>query len=389
MRRPSSSTRSGALYFTYFAALASLSPFIVLYFERVGMAGWQIGVLSGLVPAFTLIAAPVWTGFADSRGRVRGLLVFAALAAAATALLVPATGSFPYLLAIVSVLAFFLSPLGGLMDASVLAALGPARSRYGRLRSWGAVGWGLSAPLVGLLTQSVGLAWAFFTFGMVMTVAAGIGATMPAATAGTRERMSVVARIRLFANARWSPFLFAAFAGGVAMSGTSTFLYLRFAELGASESLVGLAITVATISEVPVFVATGWLLRRWRSQTLLLAALGVFAMRLAAYGILEAPLALVGMQLFHGASFALMWTAGVNRAAELAPTGMATTSQGVFNAMVMGLGSMAGALLGGVLYDVLGSRGMFLAFAALVVIAAVPAAWRTRKTSGDAPAGSR
>lgn len=381
MPRVSPAVRSGALYLMYYGSLAALLPFLVLYFERSGLSGGQIGVLSGLMPAFILTAGPLWSAVADARGRARGLVVVAALGSAALAALVPTTAQFLPLLAIVAALAFFAAPLAALIDASVLAVLGDARDRYGRIRSWGAVGWGISAPLVGILTESVGLAWAFFSFGMLMTVTAGVAASMPRTSSGPRPRLALAAIVRLFANRAWAPFLTASFAGGVAMQGTSTFLYLRLADLGAGETLVGLAITVATVSEVPVFFATTRLLRRWPAQTLLLAALGVFAVRLIAYGLVAAPIALVAMQLMHGASFALMWTAGVQRAAELAPEGRNATSQGVFNATVGGLGATVGALLGGVLYDVLGAGGMFFALAALVAVASIPLGVRTARTA--------
>ena len=374
------SARSGALYFSFYAAMASLAPFIVLYFERVGLTGTQIGVLSGLIPGFILFAGPLWSVLADATGRTRGILVMAALGAAVAGAFVPSVATFWPLLALVGALAFFAAPMGSLIDASVLAVLGPRGERYGSLRSWGAVGWGLSAPLVGLVTESWGLAWAFAIFGVLMTLAAGVARTMPRVDRPTENRPSVAEIVRMFADVRWAPFLLAAFAGGVAMSGTSTFVYLRFAELGAAESLVGLAITLATVSEIPVFFATAWLLRRWRAQHLLLFALGVFAVRLVLYGTLSSPIGIAAVQLLHGASFALMWAAGVHLAASLAPAGRSATAQAAFGSTVGGLGAMVGALLGGALVDVYGTEGMFYALAALVVLAAVPSAIRTVRT---------
>lgn len=378
----SPNARSGALYFAFYGAMASLLPFMVLYFERIGLSGGQIGVLSGLVPGMILLVGPLWSVLADATGRTRGMLLVASLGAAAFGVTVPLATTFWPLLALLGALAFFAAPLAALIDASVLAVLGASRDRYGTLRSWGAVGWGLSAPLVGLATESWGIAWAFLIFGALMALTAGVARSMPAAARPAEERPSFGAIIRMFADARWAPFLLAAFAGGIAMAGTSTFVYLRFAELGADETLVGLAITLATVSEVPVFVATAWLLRRWRAQTLLLVALGVFAVRLVLYGSLGSPLGIAVVQLLHGASFALMWTAGVHRAAELAPSGRAATGQGVFNSTVAGLGATVGSLLGGGLVDLFGTGGMFYVLAALVLVAGTPSAIRLVRTGG-------
>ena len=45
---------SRAFYFFYFSAAAALSPFLALYYERIGLSGSQIGVLRGISPLIML-----------------------------------------------------------------------------------------------------------------------------------------------------------------------------------------------------------------------------------------------------------------------------------------------------------------------------------------------
>ena len=54
-------------YFLYFAAFSSLLPFFVLFYQRLGFNGAQIGLLTGIPPLVILVAAPFWTGLADSK----------------------------------------------------------------------------------------------------------------------------------------------------------------------------------------------------------------------------------------------------------------------------------------------------------------------------------
>jgi hypothetical protein len=42
-------------YFLYFAAIASLLPFFVLFYQGLGFNGAQIGLLTGVPPLITLI----------------------------------------------------------------------------------------------------------------------------------------------------------------------------------------------------------------------------------------------------------------------------------------------------------------------------------------------
>ena len=48
-----------AFYALYFGAMATLAPFIVLYYQQIGLSGQQIGVLGHCAGGDTL-SAPLW-----------------------------------------------------------------------------------------------------------------------------------------------------------------------------------------------------------------------------------------------------------------------------------------------------------------------------------------
>jgi MFS transporter, PPP family, 3-phenylpropionic acid transporter len=123
--------------------------------------------------------------------------------------------------------------------------------------------------------------------------------------------------------------------------------------------VMGLALTMATVSEVPSLFFSGILLRRLGPRGMLLMGLGVYGLRLLAYSIVAAPWQVLLIQLTHGLTFAALWAAGVSYAGQLAPKGLEASAQGLFNATLMGFGSFTGALLGGLLIDRLGGVGMY------------------------------
>jgi MFS family permease len=90
-------------------------------------------------------------------------------------------------------------------------------------------------------------------------------------------------------------------------------------------------------------------------------------------------------------TFPATWVAGVSYADENAPAGMHTTAQGLFNAMVSGLGMAVGGFIGGPLLENLGGRGLYLVFGAavLVIIAIVVLIHRCLPAERKTPLGGK
>jgi PPP family 3-phenylpropionic acid transporter len=291
-----------------------------------------------------------------------------------------------------ALLAFHLAPAMPLLDHAVLEALGDRAHAYGRQRVWGAVGWAVAAPAAGWVTGTFGLPWAFYLFFAVMPWVALVAARVPYAASTGRRRvgggLSLVLR-----DGRWIPFLFVGFAGGVGLALASYFLPLHLRDLGASFALVGVAVAIPAVAEIPIMVLGGMLLARVGSRLMLIVAVVTMALRLLLTAVITDHAALAAVQVLHGPSFGVLWIAGVAYARELAPPGSRAVAQGLFLAVTGGLGGFAGSLLGGATYDALGGSGTFLVAAAFTALAAVVfAVWRPVPAAAvpeaiDAPIG--
>ena len=357
--------RPKLLYFLYYAAAASLLPFLVLYYEQLGLSGRQIGVLGALLPLMTLFGVPRWSSLADKQGRHRMVGLVAIGGTIVFTLVTLYMENYLGLLLSVGALSLFTAPIMPLVDHITLTLLKEQRNRYGALRLWGAVGWGIAAPVTGFMTERTGLQLAFILATALLALLWAASYTLPKSET---DKTDGGPRKRLPLTRAWFGFLLAAFTGGVCLAVSSTFLYLHMADLGIGAGIVGLALTVATLSELPVFWLSSRLLLRYPAPTLLVAALALFALRLGLYAFVTAPWLLLTIQLLHGATFSLLWVAGVAYAAASAPAGRGATAQGLFTATTMGLGGTVGALVGGVLYDILGASGMFGVVASAVVV---------------------
>lgn len=355
-------------YFLFFAAASALIPYLVLYYKDIGLSGPQIGFLTAVGPLISLVGAPILTGIADSRQLHKLVLSLTLLGVILTVLIIPTVGQFGLIFLAVAVFSFFVSPVISLADSATLSMLGEKRALYGRLRTGGTFGWGLFAPLAGLLIEDNGLRWAFWLYaaGMFAALLASQGMTFGRAVSqGTSFRTGVKT---LLANRRWLLFLGMMFVAGMAMALITTYLFPFMETAGASRKLMGLSQSIATAAELPFLFFVNRLLDRFRARGLMLISMVVIGVRLILYALFPTPTGILLIQLLHGMTFATIWVAGVSYTYENAPLGLQATAQGVFSSVMTGIGSAAGNFLGAVLIDAVGGRQLYLSMGVAVLV---------------------
>jgi len=359
-----------AFYFLYFFGFAALGPFQALYFQHLGLSGDQIGLLMGFIPLVILLAAPFWTGLADAGHRHRAVLLDTLALTAALAASIPLFHNPAWIFPVIGVYAFFAAPAIPMCDSATLVMLGSEADRYGRIRVWGTVGWGLAGPFVGALLQRWGLQWAFWIYAaaIFLLLIPGSRLVFGPRRSATPFRQGVR---RLLTNKKWLFFLSLVLVGGISFSVTNNYLAVLMESLGGSQTLTGVALTVSILSELPLMFFSYLLLDRLKSRGLFLLAVAVSAVRCLLYAVIEAPGGIIAVQLLHGLTSPALLVAGVNYAAESAPEGLGATAQGVFSSVLMGVGGTIGNLLGGMLIERAGPAGMFALVGAIMLLSLV------------------
>jgi PPP family 3-phenylpropionic acid transporter len=347
-----------AFYLLYYGAAASLLPFLPIYYQSIGLSGKEIGVLVAIPPLLMLVGAPLWGGLADATHQHKRLLMLAVSLALISVVALSLTSRFVIFIPVVAAYALFIAPVMPLIDNTVLEMLGERRSEYGKQRFWGAVGWGVAALLVGWWIERSGLRWTFIIYFVVMSAGLLVIWFLPVRQTSIGSKFWQGLR-SLLLNWQWVIFLLLVFIGGTILSMISSFLFLYLNDMSASKTVMGLSLTVATLSEMPVLFFSEHMLKRWSAKGLLTFALLISAVRSLAYSFISTSSLVLLVQLLHGPSFSAMWVAGVSYANKIAPKGMGATAQGLFSGVQLGLAGTFGGLIGGVLYENLGAVMMF------------------------------
>jgi MFS transporter, PPP family, 3-phenylpropionic acid transporter len=353
-------------YFLYYAALSSAMPFFVLFYQGLGYNGTQIGLLTGIPPLITLVASPFWTSLADARRWHKFVMGLGMGVAVLVVFLLPSFTAFAVVFLMIVLFNIFFSPVPALADSGTMTMLGEERAMYGRIRLGGTIGWGLFAPIAGALVQNYGLKIGFWTFSAIMLI--NLFVSQKFVHSSHEDGTAKPGGIRVFlTNRRWISFLFIAFLGGVGSFSAASYLYPYMAGLGASKTMMGWALTISTLTEMPIFFVGHRLVRKFGSYGLLTLSLVMFGIRSLLYAAVSAPWMVLIVQAFGGMIFPAMWTAGVSYADEHAPAGLKSTAQGLFGALSFGVGSAFSGFVSGLLLESIGGRGMFLVLGIIIL----------------------
>jgi len=290
--------------------------------------------------------------------------------------------TFEAALLIAPAFAFFTAPVVAMSDAAtmnMLARRGEPQM-YGRVRLGGTFGWGLAAPVVGVLVQERGLPYAFWTYAIVMLVAllVALRLSYPAET----ERVPVWRGMRaILINREWVFFLLIGVVTGMGFASVNTYLFAYLQEINIATGLAGLALTISTVSEIPIMFFANRFLMRLGARRMLSLSVAATGLRLLGYAAFTTPAAVLLLQLVNGFTFPMYWIAGVAYASQRAPHGMQASGQGLFGAATTGVGAALGGLLGGILIASVGGRAMYTIFGMIVLVGLVVLTLLERRTT--------
>ncbi|CAK4635450.1 hypothetical protein LEN26_007098 [Aphanomyces euteiches] len=335
-----------------------LPVFFSAYFNK-----FQIGILATIPCVCTMVSPPIWGAVADLFRRQRLIHVFCLVTATLLWFAIQYTASgFTATCVLVFVATFQIGPTGALLDQAIMALIECVGSEYGKQRLLGAIGWGSSAFLTGLVVNAYGISWSFniFLIALVPNLIALRYIPPPDAPTHTADGGSPSLSFahgmrRVFKKTDVLLLLLVVLLTGIMLGTATSYLTLNLYELSHSTTLIGVAIWLETLSELPAFFFADELLKRIGIvNTLFISILG-YAARITCYALMTEAWMALPFELLHGVTYSLSWTAFAKYIYEAAPPGTQGTMMGLLNSM-NGVGRGFGILVGGYLYEDFGVR---------------------------------
>jgi PPP family 3-phenylpropionic acid transporter len=360
-----------SFYFLILAGVASYGPYRVLYYQSLSFTGAQIGLIVGIAPLITMVSLPLVTGIADRTNKHKLIMSLLLLVVISGLILLPYLKTFILVFSIAILSTIFFSPVMSLSNSATMFMLGDRKDLYGRIRLGGTIGFSIVATAAGALVENYGLKIAFWSAASIFFIAFLISQKLVHGEEESGEPADRGQVSELLRNARFLLFLLTGFSGGISFTTINTYLFPYMKELGAGESVMGLALTIGTIVEMPVLFFTNRFIKRFRAFALLIFSLAMTGLRFLLLAIAPNPIFVLFVQLLNGFNYPLLTVAGVTYADEHAPKRFRATAQGLFNAAMGGIGSAVGGFTGGLLFERLGAKGMYLIFCIFVALVLV------------------
>jgi PPP family 3-phenylpropionic acid transporter len=363
-------TRFKTFFFLSLMGNGVLMPYLGLYLVNKGFTGAELALLLGALPLVKVFAQPIWGLLSDVYQIRRSILSFSLFGLAFFATLFTVMDDFSAILialVVFSVLEAPYIPLGVTITLDYLEA-GAQQDQFGLIRLWGSVGYILSTFLIGAIFIDALIDVLPFIFALVIGSTGLVSLLLPD-QANTQLRPNWSGSFGILTqNPSFGLFLTGtAFIGAtIGISGQYLALYLQ--DIQAAGWLIGLAIALQPIVEVPLMAQTKNLLARFGIPMALFAGLVVLPVRWSLYALIQQPLLILPVQFLHGFTIMSMMVVGPIYVKNQLPARWMATGQALYSTAFGGIGMSFGLFVAGYVYGFFGMQAVWIACLVLSIV---------------------
>ena len=371
--------RLAGFYFFYFAFVGMFAPYWSLYLTSLEFNVVQIGILMSVQPVMRMLSPALWGWLADRLGNRRRVVQVAALGSALCYLGVFFTTEYYGLLLVLALMSFFWSASMPLVEATTLTYLGKNAARYGRLRSWGSVGFIISVLGLGYAFDYIAISWILWA-GLAIQLGILYFSRQIPSTEVIAHHTDSHPIMRIAMQPQVLALFGACFLMAVAHGPYYTFFSIYLVEHGYAKSAVGALWTLGVVCEIGVFFLMPWLMRHCSLPHMLMVSMAFAVLRFLLIGWQVDTLWLLLLaQVLHAATFGSFHAAAVALVHHFFRGRHQSKGQALFGSVTYGAGGMLGGLMSGPLWLHWGASVMYSFSAGVALLALALMWWKLRK----------
>ncbi len=360
--------RIAGFYFFYYAFVGLFAPYWGLYLKSIRFDAIEIAVLMSVQPVMRMIAPNIWGWLADHTGKRHRVVRIAATLSAVCYLGVFATTTFWGMFLVLALMSFFWSASMPLVEATTLSYLGKHSARYGRIRSWGSIGFIVTVVGLGYAFDYFAIAWLLWA-GLVCEIGILIFAREIPPTEVLAHHTDHQPVMQIVLQPQVIILLSACFLMSVAHGPYYTFYSIYLVEHGYAKSAVGGLWALGVICEIGVFFLMPWLVSRLGFVRILLISFSAAIVRFMLIGWYVDSLSLLLIaQVLHAATFGAYHAASLGLVHEFFQGRHQSRGQALFGSFTYGAGGMLGSLASGPIWQHYGASVLYSCSAAMALL---------------------
>ncbi|HAF43848.1 MAG TPA: MFS transporter [Gallionellaceae bacterium] len=370
--------RIAGFYFFYYAFVGMFSPYWSLYLQSIGFGAIEIGILMSIQPVMRMVAPGIWGWLADHTGKRLLVVQVAASLSALFYLGVFATTSFWGLFLVLSLMSFFWSASMPLVEATTMSFLGKNTAHYGRIRSWGSIGFIVAVVGLGYAFDYIAIAWLLWA-GLVCEVGILIFARQIPATSVQAHHTDHQPIRQIVLQPRVLALFGACFLMSVAHGPYYTFYSIYLVEHGYTKGVVGMLWALGVICEIGVFFLMPKLVSRFGFTRILLASFGAAVLRFLLIGwAVDVVVLLLFAQVLHALTFGSFHAASVGLVHQFFQGRHQSRGQALYGSFTYGAGGMLGGLASGPIWQHWGASALYTFSAGMALLGLFLMWWKLR-----------
>ena len=235
---------------------------------------------------------------------------------------------------------------------------------------WGALGYAIAVLSVGWLLDQIGLSLLFVVHAGILLLTLLIAVNLPIKQGRGIEFKWKEAMV-VFKSAPYVSFLLFNFLLQLTVSAHNSFYSLYLKQFGIGLTMVGFALLLKSILEIPFFATSNWFLKRFSFRFLLALVAVVYAARWLILGVSTSPFLLIASQVLLSLSFSVHSFTAVVFVDQVMPDKYKSTGQTLYWATSFGLSGVAGNVLAAWFLNHFSIGAMYQWITGIVLIAAL------------------
>jgi PPP family 3-phenylpropionic acid transporter len=370
--------RIAGFYFFYYAFVGMFSPYWSLYLQSIHFTPIEISVLMSIQPVMRMVAPNVWGWLADHTGQRLLVVQIAATLSAVFYFGVFLTTSFWGLFLVLTLMSFFWSASMPLVEATTLSYLGKNTAHYGRIRSWGSIGFIVAVVGLGYAFDYIAIVWLLWA-GLVCEIGILIFARQIPKTEVLAHHTDHQPIRQIVMQPKVLALLGACFLMSVAHGPYYTFFSIYLVEHGYTKTAVGALWALGVICEIGVFFLMPALVKRFGFTRILLISFSAAVLRFMLIGwTVDVVGLLLFAQVLHALTFGAYHAASVGLVHEFFKGRHQSKGQALFGSFTYGAGGVLGGLASGPIWQHWGASALYSFSAAMALLGLFLMVWQSR-----------